>query len=182
MPTALEDDDAVYTVDRAGVVLEDRGTVSVPYGQDLPPMMPMNPPCKCPQHRARAGRAVNAVTENDSAVHPVDVTVMRETALLLLEPDSAPDIMPPAARELAVLTATMRGHLALLVPEVEAAARRLGKGSIPRYTALGCVWEARSRIEAEPSTRTGGAVAHVRRMARVLVDLCDQYEHLGGGS
>jgi hypothetical protein len=46
----------VYTVDRVGALQEDRGTVSVPYGVDLPPMMPMNPPCECPQHRA--GRQV----------------------------------------------------------------------------------------------------------------------------
>ncbi|MHB9864127.1 DUF6415 family natural product biosynthesis protein [Streptomyces sp. YIM S03343] len=122
------------------------------------------------------------MTGHDSAVHPLDLTVMRETAQLLLRPHEAPDILPPAVRELDVLTGTIRGHLALLVPEVETAARKLQKGSIPRYTALGCVWEARSRMESEPSTRTGGAAAHARRMARVLVDLCDKYERLGGGS
>lgn len=81
-----------------------------------------------------------------------------------------------------MLTATIRGHLALLVPEVEAAAKQLPEESVPRHLALGYVWEARSRMAAEPSTRTGGAVAQARRMARVLVGLCDQYEALGGGS
>jgi hypothetical protein len=125
---------------------------------------------------------VSSVAQNDPGVHPVNVKLMRETAALLLDPDGAPEILPPATQDLSVLTDMMRGHLALLVPEVEAAARALGKGSIPRYTALGCVWEARSRMEAEPSTRTGGSAAHARRMARVLVDLCNQYETLGSGS
>ncbi|MHB9861702.1 hypothetical protein [Streptomyces sp. YIM S03343] len=43
----------VYIVDSAGVLREDRGTVSVPYGTDLPPIMPLIPPCEC--QRCRAG-------------------------------------------------------------------------------------------------------------------------------
>ncbi|MHB9864128.1 hypothetical protein [Streptomyces sp. YIM S03343] len=46
----------VYTVDRTGAVKEDRGTVNVPYAQDLPPMISVNPPCECP--RCRAGLVV----------------------------------------------------------------------------------------------------------------------------
>lgn len=37
----------VYTVDRYGAVAEDRGTVSVPYSQEPPPMMTLTPPCAC---------------------------------------------------------------------------------------------------------------------------------------
>ncbi|MHB9861703.1 DUF6415 family natural product biosynthesis protein [Streptomyces sp. YIM S03343] len=125
---------------------------------------------------------MSPATSHDRAVHPLDLTVMRETADLLLEPAAAPGTLPPAAREPAVLIATIRGHLALLVQEVETAAKQLPEDSGPRHTALGCVWEARSRIDAEPSKRTGGAAAQDRRMARVLVCLCDQYEALGGGS
>jgi hypothetical protein len=105
---------------------------------------------------------------------------MRETATILLDPDAV--AFAPAAADLDTLTMTMRGHLAVLAPVVEQAARKLREGSVPRYTALGCVWEARSRLEAEPSARTGGAVGHARRLARVLDALCGQYEKLGGRS
>lgn len=46
----------VYTVDRTGAYVEERGTVSVPYGTDLPLLMPIDPPCECPLHRS--GQAV----------------------------------------------------------------------------------------------------------------------------
>lgn len=105
---------------------------------------------------------------------------MRETAAILLDPDAA--ALAPAPADLDTLMLRMRGHLELLAPEVAQAAERLDEGSIPRYTALGCVWEARSRLEAEPSPRTGGAVGHARRLARVLNALCDQYEKLGGSA
>lgn len=116
--------------------------------------------------------------EQDQA--PPDIAVMRETVALLMDPDAM--VLSPAGEELDTLTLMMRGHLEVLAPEVEQAARQLEAGSTPRYTALGCVWEARSRLESEPSARTGGHVAHARRLARVLGALCDQYETIGGRS
>lgn len=101
---------------------------------------------------------------------------MRETVSRLLDPDAVPEALPPAAGELETLTATLRGHVELLAPEVEAAARTLKPGSIARYTVLGCVWEARSRLEAEPNPRFGGALGYARRLARALNALCDHYE------
>lgn len=46
----------VYRVNPAGTVIEDRGTVTVPYGRGPVPLMPPPAPCKCP--RCRAGQAV----------------------------------------------------------------------------------------------------------------------------
>lgn len=105
---------------------------------------------------------------------------MRAAVNRLLDPDGAPDVLPPAGEELATLTLQMRGHVQLIAPEVEAAARTLKPGSIHRYTVLGCVWEARSRLEAEPSARYGGPAGHARRLARALQALVDHYETLGG--
>lgn len=113
--------------------------------------------------------------------YPADIAVMRQTAQLLLEPDGDPAVMPPTTAELATLTAMMRWQLAVIVPAVEDAAKQLPENSISRYTALGCVWEARSRLEAEPQPRTGGAAGHARRLAGVLDALCGQLEQLGGG-
>lgn len=120
---------------------------------------------------------MNPAAEDHTAALPVDIPAMRETAQIMLSPDA----VAPPAEELATLTTMMRGHLQLLAPEVEQAARRLRPGSAPRYTALEWVWQAQSRLEAEPTARTGGAAGHARHLARTLDGLCDQYEKLGGG-
>ena len=112
---------------------------------------------------------------------PVDIETMRDTVNRLLDPDAAPDAFPPAGDELQTLTATVRGHIAVLAPEVEEAARtKLKPGTVRKYTVLQCAWEARGRLDAEPSSKSGGAVAHARRLARSLNALCDHYERLGG--
>ncbi|MER5217835.1 DUF6415 family natural product biosynthesis protein [Streptomyces sp. NPDC002838] len=86
------------------------------------------------------------LTETDP--RPVDLSAMRATARRLLGPDDGPDILPPTVHEAEALTATPRGHLGLLAPEVEQVAGRLGNGSIPRYCALACVGEARGKLRA----------------------------------
>ncbi|MGW2704154.1 DUF6415 family natural product biosynthesis protein [Streptomyces sp. NPDC001340] len=43
-----------------------------------------------------------------------------------------------------------------------------GKENIPRYCALARIGDARSRLQAEPSRRYGGAVGHARCLARAL--------------
>lgn len=104
--------------------------------------------------------------------------MMRATAQLVLGPDDAPDVLPPAADELDTLTLTLRGHLELLAPVVEKGANSLDKDSIPRYCALACVGEARGKLQAVPSPSPHGPVAYARRLARVLDALCDHHETL----
>ena len=111
---------------------------------------------------------------------PPDFAAMRAIVDRLLDPDADPGVLPPAGAELVALTEAVRGHLELIAPQVEAAARRaLDPGSSRRSSTLGCVWEARSRLQAEPSARTGGPAGHARRLARVLNALCEHYEKLG---
>ncbi|WP_151480611.1 DUF6415 family natural product biosynthesis protein [Streptomyces albicerus] len=112
---------------------------------------------------------------------PLDLSLMRETAQILLGPDAAPDAMPPAASELDTLTGTLRGHLELLAPEVEQVADRYHEDSIPRYCALACIAEVRGKLRAEPGPGLSGAAAYARRLARVLSALCDHYENLLDG-
>ncbi|GAA3777674.1 hypothetical protein GCM10023083_12820 [Streptomyces phyllanthi] len=64
--------------------------------------------------------------------------------------------------------------------EVEQAALKLSKESIPRYCALACVGEARRRLAATPRPSLGGPAAYARRLARSLNFLCDHYEHIDG--
>ena len=115
-------------------------------------------------------------TERRQADRP-DITVMRETVQILLDPDAV--ALPPTADELETLTQMIRGHLELLIPEVEQSARRLKRDSIPRYCALACVGEARGKLRAEPIRGFGEEVGYARRLARTLNALCDHYENLG---
>jgi hypothetical protein len=98
---------------------------------------------------------------------------MRETARILLA-ESA----PPDADLLETLTLQVRGHIEVLMPDVQAVADGLPDDDIPRYCALACIGEARGklRIEARPGLAAG--LAHARRLARVLSALCDHYEGL----
>ncbi|MET7477839.1 DUF6415 family natural product biosynthesis protein [Streptomyces sp. NPDC005648] len=120
--------------------------------------------------------AVSEGTGRRQADRP-DITVMRETVQILLDPDAV--VLPPTADELETLTQTVRGHLELLIPEVEQAVMLLKKDSIPRFCALACVGEARGRLRTGPSRRFGAEVGYARRLARALNALCDHYESLG---
>jgi hypothetical protein len=123
---------------------------------------------------------VNATKQKATDTGLVDIATMRETAQILLGPDGAPDVLPPAPAEVDTLTATLRGHLELLAPEVELAATRLDSESIPRFCALACVGEARGKLRSAPRPGQYGAVAYARRLARVLNALCDHHEKLTG--
>lgn len=105
---------------------------------------------------------------------PPDIGTMRESARRLL----AEDAVQPAADDLDTLTLTLRGHMDLLIPEVEQAAGRLSEDDIPRYCALACVGEARGRLRASPSPGPGGDAAYAYRLARSLNALCDHWENL----
>ncbi|WP_327430558.1 DUF6415 family natural product biosynthesis protein [Streptomyces sp. NBC_01236] len=111
-----------------------------------------------------------------SATGQVDVQVMREAVILLLVP--GPEA--PAGVELATLTATVRGYMEFIGPEVEIAAGKLPKDDIPRYCALACVGEARNKLRAHAAPGPDGAYAHAKRLARSLAALCDHYEALTG--
>ncbi|MFF7485659.1 DUF6415 family natural product biosynthesis protein [Streptomyces luteogriseus] len=122
-------------------------------------------------------------TLNAAALPPPDLEKMRESAGMVLGPDSAPEAVPPAGDELDTLTAALRGHLELLGPEVEQAARQLPKDSPTRAGALACVGEARGKLRAPELgfVVLVGGVIYTRRLARVLAALCDHYEIVSAG-
>ena len=76
------------------------------------------------------------------AFAPPDLETMRESAGMVLNRDGAPEAVPPAGDELDTLTAALRGHIALLAPEVDQAARLLPENNPTRASALACVGEA----------------------------------------
>ncbi|WP_199561003.1 DUF6415 family natural product biosynthesis protein [Streptomyces sp. CCM_MD2014] len=105
---------------------------------------------------------------------PPDITVMRETVRLLLAPNAT--VPPPAALD--TLTATLRGHLAVLAPDVAALAAQLPEDDVPRYCALACVGEAGAKLRARPAAGPDAALRHARKLARSLAALCDHYGSL----
>lgn len=103
---------------------------------------------------------------------------MRATARRLLDPDAAACALPPAADELVVLLGALRGHLELMVREVEMLAGQQQDEAILRYCALAGVAEARRKLGLPAGIGLSGKVAYARRLARVLNALCQHHHDL----
>ncbi|MFF1279903.1 DUF6415 family natural product biosynthesis protein [Streptomyces sp. NPDC058299] len=123
---------------------------------------------------------MNATTKPGSDTAPVDIATMRETAAKLLGPDDRSEALPPVPEELALFTSMLRGHLALLIPEVQAKAGQLPKDCIPRYCALACVGEAGRKLRVGDGCTPAVRVSVARKLARSVNALCDHYEKLDG--
>ncbi|MER5473725.1 DUF6415 family natural product biosynthesis protein [Streptomyces sp. NPDC002685] len=121
-----------------------------------------------------AHRTAAATTAAEHVDAPLDLATMRDAAWRLLSESAPPD--PDA---LQTLTLQIRGHIQLLLPEVEAAADRLPADDIPRYCALACLGEARRKLRLEAGPGLSSQLAHARRLARVLNVLVDHHEGLG---
>ncbi|WP_190219061.1 DUF6415 family natural product biosynthesis protein [Streptomyces griseosporeus] len=167
----------IYTVDRHGRIISDRGTVDVRPAAVLP-VRDVWAPCACPKCRVETGGELVDSIDRNHAAAPVDLNTMRETVGILLDSKGAPAGPAPSGAELETLTATLRGHLDVLMPEVERLTVALPENSTLRYCALACLGEARDRLRVEPSPRYGGPAGHARRLARVLNALCDHHEQL----
>lgn len=102
---------------------------------------------------------------------------MRATAAKLLAPIGGPNALPPTA-DLDTLTVALRGHLALLIPEIEQAVGPRPK-NVEACCALACIGEARRKLSMTPRLELEHRVAHALRLARSLVALCGHYELLG---
>ncbi|MGW4541599.1 DUF6415 family natural product biosynthesis protein [Streptomyces chartreusis] len=110
---------------------------------------------------------------------PPDIATMRTTAAAVLGPDDGPDAFPPSAAGLETLDGTLRGHLQLLIPDVQRAAGSRRK-DVQTYCALACVGEARGKLTVAVGGTLPSRVRHARRLARVLLALCEHYERLTG--
>ncbi|MFF3346642.1 DUF6415 family natural product biosynthesis protein [Streptomyces sp. NPDC002779] len=115
-------------------------------------------------------------TRDATGTLPVDVATMRATVAQVLPPD----VTPVDLTTVETLTGLLCGHMQLLIPEIEQAAAGLPADDVPRYCALVSVGEARRKLAARPGLRPYDAVAHVRRLGRSLMALCDHYETLTG--
>ncbi|MFJ9628110.1 DUF6415 family natural product biosynthesis protein [Streptomyces sp. NPDC101175] len=124
------------------------------------------------------GRTQNATDDDPAGTEelPPDIDLMRGTARLLLVEDPE----PLAADELSTVISALRGHIAVLVPDVGQLAVRLPKDDIPRACALACCGEARMRMRLDDGDTPDIRTAAAQRLARSVLALCDHYENLGG--
>ncbi|MGA6226778.1 DUF6415 family natural product biosynthesis protein [Streptomyces umbrinus] len=113
------------------------------------------------------------VTANTSL--PVDTATMYATTALVL--DEKAEL--PTADELNNLTLLYRGHLMLLIPEVEKAGLGLPEDDTARRRAHAGVAEARTRLNLEAGPTLPAQVAHAQRLARSVVCLLGHLENPG---
>jgi hypothetical protein len=123
---------------------------------------------------ARSRRGAAASTH---ASLPVDVETMRETTTRLLA-DDAELPTPDGLRDLILLC---RGHLMLLIPEVEQAAHVLPDDDWHKIEALAGIAQARRRLDLVPDVRLPAEAAHAKRLAHSVDCLLAHLENLGGG-
>ncbi len=123
-----------------------------------------------------AHRTATSPPTAELAAVPPDIAVMRSLVRRLLAENA--EIASLAEAE--TLTLQLRGHIQLLIPEVQAKTDRLPKDDIPRYCALACIGEARGKLRITPRPGLDAGAAYARRLARVVNALCDHHENLGG--
>lgn len=118
--------------------------------------------------------------------HSPDIATMRATVERVLDPDAAPDVLPPAGEELDMLITLLRSQLEVIVPEVQDSLSLLSKNDVHRYCMLGCIGEARQKLRIGLNGASHEVrVALARKLARSVDALCNHYEHLqqlGAGS
>ncbi|MEU3028765.1 DUF6415 family natural product biosynthesis protein [Streptomyces incarnatus] len=120
---------------------------------------------------------MSAPAKQTAGTEPVDTTTMRETAVRALGPEGETDAPLPAPENLDVLIGQLRGHLELLIPEVEKKLARLPKEGTAWYCASAYAGEARGKLTARPGRGPGAEVEYARRLARVLRALLDHFEN-----
>ncbi|MBK3575145.1 hypothetical protein JHN63_15250 [Streptomyces sp. MBT65] len=73
-----------------------------------------------------------------------------------------------------------RGYVIRLIPAVEELIARQPKDDVPSNVARVVIDEARRRKDEIEAVGLVGEVRRVKRLARIVLALCDHYENLGG--
>ncbi|OIJ64338.1 DUF6415 family natural product biosynthesis protein [Streptomyces mangrovisoli] len=107
-----------------------------------------------------------------------DIETMRDSVTRALV--DMPALPAPDAEALDTLAATLRGHVVVLVPEVEALAAQRPEGDVPGRVALACVEEARRKLRVRDGHTVQARLTTVQKLGRVVKALCDHFETLTG--
>jgi hypothetical protein len=121
-------------------------------------------------------RTAQPATTAELSEPPVDEDTMRAAARRLLIADAP----RPSSDELALLILQLRGHIDLLIPEVDAATLGLPKDDVPRACALACVGEARMRLRLGDGDTDIVRLSVATKLARSVNALCDHLTNLKG--
>ncbi|MFF4828240.1 DUF6415 family natural product biosynthesis protein [Streptomyces sp. NPDC001312] len=119
-------------------------------------------------------RTVRSAAPAERDQPPPDIATMRATAGRLLA--DGPE--PPMADVLQTLALMLRGHMNVLIPAVEMAARNLPKDDVPRACAMACVGEARMRLRLGEGDNGAVRLTVAVKLARSVNALVDHYETL----
>lgn len=107
-----------------------------------------------------------------------DIPTMRESVAIALT--GIRNASAVSGDQLDTLVLTLRGHIEILLPEVEALAGRHPKDDIPARVAIACAGEARMKLRLGIGQSTALKVSLVWKLARSVRALCDHFENLGG--
>lgn len=102
---------------------------------------------------------------------PPHIATMRATAARALTEVLAGD-------ELETVAETLRGHIRVLIPEVEFAAARQPRESTDAICARAGVGEARMKLGLGGADIEAVRVSVAQKLARSVVALCNHYERL----
>jgi hypothetical protein len=97
---------------------------------------------------------------------------MRDTARRVLSLEK-----PPTREDLEMLTAELRGHVQLLVPEIRTLIRAQPAGDLHAGIAQIGIEEASRRLTTPLGFGPDAAHRRARKLALSVCSLCDHYEH-----
>ncbi|GGZ73927.1 DUF6415 family natural product biosynthesis protein [Streptomyces echinoruber] len=117
---------------------------------------------------------VQPPTAAEPDTRPLDIDTMRATARRVFATGLSAD-------DLDTLVLALRGHMQLLIPEVQQAAERTPTDNAQRHCALACVGDARGKLRLGNGRTPEVRVAVAQKLARCVNALCDHYKTLGGG-
>ncbi|WP_432093013.1 DUF6415 family natural product biosynthesis protein [Streptomyces sp. bgisy100] len=109
-------------------------------------------------------------TTTDGHSKPIDVAAIQATITTALATSNGPLVMD----ELVTLERSLRGHIERLLPEAEAAAERLWRGSIAWYQQRGRLESIRHQAAQGLTERPLTAHIHVTALARECAWLLTQ--------
>lgn len=109
-----------------------------------------------------------------NATAPVDTDTMREHAKRALNE------VFDSAKDLDQLILALRGHINLMIPEVEAVIIKHPRDYIPAICARACVGEARRRVAMGDGDTITLRVSVSQKLARMVDALMRHYTELGG--